>query len=151
MEQVYAAKRLRASLVVDKDHLARHEEAAASAASEAMAKRLVDMGHPLGIELHRDDFEVIWEDDQSTPWQATGRMRWNPTTNTAELRGGHLDGQRYAIQRIGDPLRIVRPVASPWLDISEDASQATLTELTDTYELVGWREDSRVWVYAVRA
>jgi hypothetical protein len=151
LAQVAQAEGLRASVVVADEVIRRDPEHAQAFAEDEMAKRLTSMAHPFGIELHRDDFEVIWECDEATPWQVTGRMRWHPTTNAVELRGGHLDGQRWATQRVGDPFRVLRPATTPWWsDADETEATAAITEIVDTYELVGWREDERVWVYEAR-
>lgn len=150
LEQIAQARRLRASLVIDAEILDRYGEEVCREAEGEMAKRLTHMAHPFGIELGtaRDDYEIVWERDDATPWHVTGRMRWNPSTSTAELRGGHLDGQRYALQRIGDPFRVPRPAVTPFFDEDATHASAAMTEMADTYELVGWREDEHVWVYA---
>lgn len=76
-------------------------------------------------------------------------MRWSPQTHTVELRGGHLDGRRYVVQKVGEPLRVPRPAVSPWLD-TEGSDEAALVEMVDTYRIAGWREDEGVWVYEDR-
>lgn len=150
LDQIRQARGLRASLVVDVELVDRYGETVCREAEGEMAKALAQLGHPFGIDLdttERDHYEVVWERSDATPWHVTGRMRWNPATNVAELRGGHLDGQRYAIQKIGDPLRVPRLVASPFYDESATHAAAAMVEMADTYELVGWREDEHVWVY----
>ena len=149
LEQVAQVKRLRARLVVDDEVILRQPDAAQRFAEDELAKALTNMGHPLGVEIHRGDFAVEWHQSVEAPWQMVGVMRWRPTTHTAELRGGHLDGQRYAIRNVGEPLRIPRPAVTPWLDTDLTHATAAVTEMVDTYNLVGWREDERVWVYAI--
>lgn len=152
MDQIYAVKRLWAELHVDVELVDRHGEAVLREAEAEMAKRLKDMAHPLGVELalERDHYRVEWERRGDVPWSAVGRMYWSPQTNTAELRGGHLDGQRYALRKIGEPFRVPRPAMTPWLNSEDGRDEAALVEIADTYELVGWREDEGVWVYEVR-
>lgn len=146
LDQINQAERLRARLVLDDGMVQRDAEVQEYAADE-MAKQLIHMAHPFGIELHRDDFEVQWTRDDATPWQVMGKMRWRPATQTVELRGGHLDGQRWAVQKVGEPLLVPRPAVMPWLDESTETSATAVTKIADTYELAGWREDDRVWVY----
>lgn len=150
MTQVAQAKRLYAKVTLDGTLIPRPEDADAvtQGAEREMFKQLVNMAHPFAIELHPGDMETSWSRPADRPWHIDGEMRWRPSTNCVELRGGHLDGQRYAIQRIGDPLRVRRPALSPWLG-SGTKTEAVLMEIADTYELVGWREDERVWVYTL--
>lgn len=150
MAQVHAASRLRASVVVDAELIARNPEPVQRKVAGKMGDRLIDMGHPLGIEIHPGDLEVVWETSDERPWEVTGRARWNPRTHEAELLGGHLDGQRYAIRNVGEPLRVPRPAVSPWFDHDAARSEATLAEIADTYELAGWREAERVWIYEAK-
>jgi hypothetical protein len=152
MDQVHAVKRLWAELHVDVELVERHGEAALREAEGEMAKRLKDMAHPLGVELalERSHFVVTWERRDDPPWSAVGRMQWNPQTKEAELRGGHLDGRRYAIQRIGEPLRTPRLAGTPWISVDDQRDEAALVEIADTYEIAGWREDAGVWVYEIR-
>jgi hypothetical protein len=148
-EQIGQAERLTAKVALDDSLLTRHPEVAEYAADK-MARQLTHMAHPFAIELHRDDFEVQWTRDDATPWQVMGEMRWRPTTNAVELRGGHLDGVRYAVQKVGEPLRIPRAATTPWWTENEESATAGVTGMADTYELVGWREEERVWVYEAR-
>lgn len=153
MEQVRQVRGLRAEVAVDVEYVDRWGERVLEEVFEQMARRVADMARPFGVEVdasHRADFQVAWEKSPATPWQATGRLRWYPTTNTAELRGGHLDGQRFALREIGDPLRIPRPAMTPWSDSDTDATSAALVEIVDTYEMVGWHEQEHVWIYEPR-
>lgn len=151
MEQVHQVERLYAEMVLDgkffhQDGINRKVDIEEFSNKE-MGKQLVEMGHPLGVEMNPQDFEVVWYRDEAKPWAVIGKMRWQPKTNIAELRGGHLDGTRYALRKIGDPFKAHRPEALPWKDKSEVATSSEFTVVTDIYELVGWREDERVWVY----
>lgn len=151
MGQVHAVGRLYAKLHIDPMLVDRYGAEALRSAEAEMVKALKDMAHPLGVELalEREHYVVEWERQEDAPWSAVGRMRWSPQTNTVELRGGHLDGQRYAIQNVGEPFHVPRPVVSPWL-ASEQSAEAAVVEIADTYEITGWREDEGVWVYEAR-
>ena len=145
LEQVKQVRGLRAHMTVDAELVERHGDEARNEVATEMAKHLTHMAHTFAIELHWDDLEVQWSDVQDEPWHLAADMRWCPPTKTVELHGGHLDGQRYAIQHVGEPVRVPRPMYTQ-VDHPEDV----ITALADTYELVGWREDERVWVYATR-
>jgi hypothetical protein len=149
MTQVTQAKGLFAKVALGVAPLTRtkNADAVTQETGREMFKQLVNMAHPFAIELHPGDMEVRWSRPADRPWHIDGEMRWRPSTNCVELRGGHLDGQRYAVQRVGDPLKVMRPAPPVWQ--REDINPTdTITTMTDTYELVGWREDERVWVYA---
>lgn len=151
MEQVQQVRGLRAEVAVDVELVERYGERVLDEVAGQMAKRITDMAHPFGVEIdstRRDDFEVVWEKRDVAPWTATGRLRWNPSTHTAELRGGHLDGQRYELREIGEPFRVARPAITPWFDAEADDTSAALVEIADVYEVVGWHEQDHVWVYA---
>lgn len=153
MDQIAQVRRLRAELVLDAELVDRHGEDVLNEAAHEMAKCVADMAHPFGVDVdpgYRDDFEVVWERNDVTPWEAKGRLRWNPSTRAVELRGGRRDGQRYAVREVGEPFRVPRPAMTPWLDSSTEATGAALVEMADTYELVGWREDQHIWVYEAR-
>lgn len=140
MEQVRHARGLRARAEVDAVDVERYGDDIRSAAASKMARSLIHMAHSFAIELCVDDFDVTWSDIDGEPWRVAADMRWRPSMRPVELRGGHLDGQRYNIKHIGEPLRVPRP-----------AHPGDLTPaFADTYELVGWREDERVWVYEAR-
>jgi hypothetical protein len=151
LEQIRQARTLRASMTVDDELLMKYGEDMDIRAKGEMAKALVRMGHPFGLDLSTSelaDYEVVWERNEATPWHVMGHMRWSPSTRTAELRGGHLDGQRYNLRNIGEPFRVPRPMPSPFYDESATHATAAMVEMADTYELVGWREFAHVWVYA---
>lgn len=151
LEQIRQARTLRASMTVDDELLVKYGEDVRLEAEAEMAKALMQLAHSFGIELStaaRDNYEVVWERDEATPWRMIGRMRWNPSTNVAELRGGHLDGERLALREIGEPFRVPRPMPSPFYDESATHATAAMVEMADTYYLVGWRENEHVWVYA---
>ncbi len=154
MDQVRQVGGLRAEVTVDTELVDKYGDDVLNEATHQMAKRITDMAHPFGVELDpsfREDFEVVWDRSDATPWQAVGRLRWNPSTHTVELRGGHLDGQRFQIRTVGEEFRVPRPASTPWYDETDVVSSAAMTELADVvYGLVGWREDEHVWVYEAK-
>lgn len=150
MDQVRHASRLRAQLEVDAALIARDSDNVKGAAENEMAKKVIAMGHPFGIEINHADLEAVWTREDNKPWVVAGVMRWNPRVATAELRGGHLDGQRWALREVGEPLRVPIDTMTPWLDSAATETFAATVSMTLTYELVGWREDERVWVYQAR-
>ena len=150
MDQVRQASRLRAHLEVDDALIARDPENVKSAAEDELAKKVTSMGHPFGLEINRADLEAAWTVDDSKPWVVTGTMRWKPPVATAELRGGHLDGQRWALRKVGEPLRVPIQTMTPWFDTDATEATAATVDMSVTYELVGWREDERVWVYEAK-
>lgn len=147
--QIHQVSRLRVELQIDNAYFRTPEEgqAAIEFANIEMAKQLIEMGRPIAVEINPADTDTVWYRDDSKPWVVQGKMRWAPKTNIAELRGGHLDGIRYAIRQIGDPFKVQRPEIKPWKDKSDLESASEINVTTDIYELVGWREEERVWVY----
>lgn len=146
LDQVRQAEGLRATLHLDAMLVERANLDVKAAAAEKMARRLTDMAHPFGIELHPADFEVQWETPEDEPWHVVGRMRWHPDVCEVELRGGHLDGTRMAVQNVGQPLQFARPRRP--VEFFETAANEPIGLDVDIYTLGGWREDERVWVYA---
>lgn len=151
LPQVAQVERLRARLSLDMEIVEKGgPEVAQRVAAEKMAAQLIHMAHPFAVEPHPDDFEVIWTRPGDRPWDVVGEMRWHPRTNAVELKGGHCDGQRIAVRKVGEPVRIPRSAATPFWGVGESTASAALVEMSDTYELVGWREAERVWLYEAR-
>lgn len=150
MEQVAQARSLRATMrvaaeVVDRpgsEDLVRGE----------IAKRLVDMAHPLGLELDASDMELLRTDDHEAVVRNEIEVhgRWNPSVTGAVLVGGPRDGERWALQRVGDPLRVEVLNQTPWRDESETAADAALSITYVEYVLTGWHEAERLWAYEPR-
>ena len=149
LEQVKQVRGLRAHMTVDAELVERHGDAARDAVATQMAKHLTRMAHTFAVELHWDDLEVQWSDVPKEPWHIAADMRWRPPTKTVELHGGHLDGQRYGLEHVGESIRVPKPAPFAWLPADLNPGDL-VPDLADTYELVGWREDERVWVYATR-
>lgn len=151
MNQVRQARGLRAVARVDAATLDRYGDDARESAVSKMARKLREDAHAFAIELDDRDFEVQWFKIEGQPWDMEVRVQWSPATTEVELQGGPVDGMRVTIPHVGDALRVPRfddPVAM--LDADAHCPTAVIPDLADTYELVGWREDERVWVYATR-
>lgn len=113
---------------------------------ETLADILVREAHALAVEIHPGDLEFRDAPSDSVPFTIHVQARWAPKTNEIELRGGHVDGTVMAWQWIGEPIRIPRP-SSP-IHMPADALYPATSVLT--FEMVGWSESSRRWVYAAR-
>lgn len=147
MDQVAQAEGLYMRIVVDTDRHPDDLEPMRQAAASRMAKGLIQAAHPFAIELHPADLVVKWEPNESMPWGEVGEMRWRPSTTEVEMRGGQADGQRLQIRRVGDPINVAVNTSAAWM--REDATAPVLTKHL-TYELAGWNESERVWVYELR-
>ena len=78
------------------------------------------------------------------------RARWRPATREVELVGGASDGRILQVERVGDSMRAIKPPPTlTWVCPTDDAL-TTLEPNYETYELAGWREVERRWVYQVR-
>lgn len=146
MEQVYSVGQIRAKCHLDRELEDRTGGEASSVARDKMAKRIIAMGRPLGVEIHAGDLEFVAETSAEVPWSVTVAARWNPSTNGVELRGGPRDGERWAVQKVGDPFFVEAIQSTPWLG-DEEASEVALGVRRFTYELAGWNESERLWVY----
>jgi hypothetical protein len=147
LDQIRQVRSLYANARVDIEALERDAEAVMNATRHKLAKMLQHEARPFAVELHAGDLEFDECREDSAPFTITIRSRWNPTTNEIVLSGGRNDGQAMAIQKVGDPIRI--PVLNA-LDafMSEDTHPATEISMNhDTYELAGWAEHDRRWVY----
>lgn len=149
MEQVRQVQRLRADAIIDDELVHRHGDAALDTVRDKMVKTLVDMAHPFAVEPHHADFVLSRDELPDRPWQIRVRLQWAPTTNTVTLRGGARDGQRVTVRKVGDPLHVEILQETPW--VNHDATHTEIAFDTNrvTYQLAGWHETERCWVYEV--
>lgn len=147
MEQVRQVKGLRAAVHLDLELVDRSGGQAPIHAADKMVRKLIDMAHPFAVEPHPEDFDFIVERPAETPWAAILRCHWAPRTNAAILQGGPRDGERWAMQRIGDPFTVEWLTETPWLDTDATHAEAAIIPGRITYELTGWHEGERAWVY----
>lgn len=151
MEQVGQVRGLYARMHLDVELEERSGGKASRAARDEMTRKLIDMAHLFAVEPHPEDFAIVAERSDETPWTVALSCAWQPTTNAAILRGGPRDGERWAMQRVGDPFVVEWMTSTPWLD-ADDAThaEAAITTGRITYELAGWHETERVWIYEPR-
>ena len=147
MEQVRQVQGLRARCLVDLQDNEQSQGVAAEVAGGKMVRKLIDMAHPFAVEPHPDDFDFLAERPVETPWALTLSCRWAPRTNAAVLLGGPRDGERWAMQRVGEPFRVEVLATTPWFDTDDTHAEAAVTSRTVTYELAGWHETERCWIY----
>ena len=149
LRQIDQARRLYAEAQVADEMVHRHgEDVVLEATRGELFKALRGLAHPFAIELDAGDLELLALRDPTTPWHVTVKARWNPSTNACELRGGPRDGEVIAHQRPGEPLFLPRIAPLPHL-VNDDATSAASgrADLADRYELAGWSETHRRWVY----
>lgn len=150
MDQVRQVRGLGATVLLDAGMESQSQGQASEVAADKMARKLIDMAHPFAVEIHRDDLSIERESPASTPWTVRLTCRWQPTTNAAILMGGPRDGEKWAIQKVGDPLRVEVLGSTGWLDNSATSAESALSIYAMTYELTGWHEAERCWVYTPR-
>jgi hypothetical protein len=148
MEQVRQARGLHATLLVGLE--VAEQPGVEDVVRSKLAKRLADMGHPLGLEIDPRDVELSRRNDLPHLHEASILGRWNPSVTGAVLVGGPRDGERWALQRVGDPLRVAVLEQTPWLDTSDVSAESTVDIRTVEYGLIGWHEEERLWAYGVR-
>lgn len=147
LHQIGQVRGLWAQADVDVELLMKHEVEVAAATRAELFDQLRHHAHPLAVELHIDDMELLRKDFAEKPWLVTFQARWNPSTNAVEMRGGPIDGAVYTVQKVGEPIKVpTLNAARPWLH--DDAAPATITSNTVLYEYTGWNEAERRWVYS---
>ena len=111
-----------------------------------LAKRLVNEAHVLVIEANILD--VQFKDTEVEPFATTVHAYWSPATHEVEFRGGQEAGTCMMVKHLDRPLRIPlrrSPVFLP------EANPMVLTDHALTYQMAGWSETNRRWVYDLAA
>jgi len=109
-----------------------------------LAKRLVNEAHVLVVEV--DVHDVQFDDAEVEPFATTVRAWWSPKTHEVEFRGGQEDGTIMTVKDLDHPLRIPlrhSPVFLP------EANPMVLPDHAITYQMAGWSETNRRWVFDV--
>jgi len=106
------------------------------------------MAHTYAIEIHGGDVEFTETPDGKLPWLVDVTCRWRPSTHVIELRGGYVDGDVLEFERAPEPIMV--PVHNPPVWESADTVLSAYAALSLCYEVSGWNETERRWVYATR-
>ena len=109
-----------------------------------LAKRLVNEAHVLVIEADIHDVQFV--DTEVGPFATTVLAHWAPKTHEVEFRGGQEDGIVMMVKDLDHPLRVSlrrSPVFLP------EANPMVLTDHAITYQMAGWSETNRRWVFDV--
>jgi len=116
------------------------------------ANALIEMGHPLGVEIHPGDVRLV-QLEQDREHRTRGlvpfRGGWKPETREVELaHAGEHDGRIYSVRRVGDPLRAhVAPSLSAYVAYDPPDPAASISIPIIEFALSGWNETARRWVY----
>ena len=108
-----------------------------------LAKRLVNEAHTLVIEAHVGD--VQFEDTEVEMFTTTVHAHWSPKTHEVEFRGGQEDGTCMMVKHLDCPLRV--PIRNLPVYALTEANPMDLTDHILTYQMAGWSETDRRWVY----
>ena len=150
LRQIDQARGLRGRLYVWDDVIRQHEDEVMGATRGELAEALKQMAHPFAIDIHEGDLEFTTWRDETVPFAVRVDCRWNPTTNACEMRGGPRDGEVWANQHPGEPLKFAVLESTPWYAADDTTeADAALTTRTVVYVLAGWSETHRRWVYEV--
>lgn len=141
--QVEQVSALRAEAFVAAEVLARARLDVMHATRTRLARALVDAAHPFAVELHPDDLQFS-EEDTGDFRGVRVRAAWAPQTHTAEFVGGHFDGRILEIPEVGHPLVTAPPEEFGW---SEPDEPVAATPRRVVYDLAGWHETERRWIY----
>jgi hypothetical protein len=116
------------------------------AARYRLARAFIHEAHALGVDVDVDD--VVYNEaprEMERGGEVTIRACWRPRTNEIEFVGGGVDGRIMAIRRPGEPYLVPR---RPSLgSFTDPAELVTPTLIVDRYELAGWHETERRWIY----
>ena len=149
MQTVYAVQRLRAHLDIDRLTVERYGDDALDSAKSELVKVLQRLAESHAVMPHAMDFAFHREDDAS-PFTLRLTAAWRPESKDVELHGGPADGQVFTLQRVGDPF-LVPTLPSPMTFVTDETSSPALIPHHLQYEIAGWHEGSRRWVYRPRA
>lgn len=121
---------------------------------EILATRLKHEAHALAVEVDVRDvqFRDTTEDDDRNKARRRARGAWSPLTREVEMRGGEQDGVVATWERLGEPLRFPKRQGVMFVPESEMFVMPPDRPFdVDTYELAGWSEADRHWVYDINA
>ena len=107
-----------------------------------LAERLVNEAHVLVIEAHVGD--VQFKDIEVERFATTVRAWWAPATHEVELRGGQEDGTCVMVEHLDRPVHVPLRCSPVFLP---EANPMVLTDHVITYQMAGWSETDRRWVY----
>lgn len=145
MQQVRWVSSLRQAVVVDKEQIAAVPDGmAARAAGSMLCRELARAAQSYGVDVDDRDVEICSRDDDSVPFATLFVARWWPSTSVVELDGAHeFDGQVMEVREVGVPILVaVRSVSALQ---SGSACPGVSDEMM--FELDGWNEDDRRWIY----
>lgn len=99
------------------------------------------------FEIRPEDC-VIKKEEDFTQQLVTVEVRWAPKTKTIELFGGHADGYRVEIPKVGMPYKIA---VRQSLNVSKEASSGDGPLFSRfTYEYSGWDSMNHNWTYTFK-
>jgi hypothetical protein len=150
MDQVAQVRGLRVTGSLSREVIHTSEGQAVDVLGQMLAAKFVTMAHPFGVEVHPGDLVYVVSDDPAEFWTVRLKTQWNPSTHDAELRGGPQDGMVMVFQRIGPRMNF--PVLdTAWSVDDAQSATATMTSRVVSYDLTGWNESERRWVYEATA
>lgn len=144
LEQVRQVQRLFVRLEVDR-HYGRD---VLDSVGSRLAHALTIDARPLAVELDARDFHM--EQTDESDFTVTYTMGWRPSVKTVELAGGLKDGEVIEWEGAPSPFRVpsiiqMDPFDPRWTEAVDPT--APLEPQSVAYELAGWSEHNRRWIY----
>lgn len=115
-----------------------------------LCRMFITEARTFAVEVHAADVQYRESQTDDEERQNIRRIDayWQPATHEIELRGGEKDGEILAVRDVWQP--VVFAVSRPVEWFSESLAPSPTSPAFDrvTYEMQGWREDERRWVFA---
>lgn len=150
MQQVRWVSALRTTLRVDLEQIESVPPGVgASAAGSLLSQELAKMAQPYGVDIDRQDVKVRQRPDEVTPHSVLFTARWWPAVTEVELSvPGGTDGQVLQLREVGEPLVVsVHPTIGA---LRDKAPEELVPQRKVVFELDGWNETHRRWIYRTR-
>lgn len=149
LPQITQARGLRGEASVDAELVERHGEDVLQEATYEAARRLIRMAETFAIVPHPDDFQYA-RTESDHPFAVKIRVWWEPSSKVIEIADHtELDGQVMEFERAPEPLMVAAAPPQPWLVETVDPMEPIAIQ-TIQYDLAGWREQERHWIYRRR-
>ena len=108
-----------------------------------LRRTLMEAAFTCAVELN--PFDIVIDRFSDEILDATRfRCRWRPSTKEIIMWGGPADGQMLTVE---NPYQIIRIPVMPNISLAQMPATPEVLPEALNYEMAGWNEDKRHWVF----